>query len=537
MTQVDLPQLSLRRYVDLVKRRRWQVVPVSLLGLLVGGVVAFFIPRMYVAETVIVHSQLPGGTEDPEHPFRLIVETAKSSIPLYVEETLGELLWPEFAALDKFGQGQYARGVESRVTVLEQNGGDSTRSYATLRVFYRDRDGDRSAQLLNKLVQVWMARRTEEVRKPAREQSLEAKEKADRALDTVLRGRRVKAELERQYGIDPRFSIEDQKQEYSEQTKRHELERAALRDLESDYDKLLAAITKDEQDLAEMQARIVPQDQLWLEAGMADKKIAPLVQMALKSMLSYQTTFTRGSSNWWAAKRDYEAQVAYIKQLLPKVPVDKDGMVPNPAHALKLAKIQADQKKLAVLAAEIARKKQIWAKEAADLLKLKDGYRIYENKLAEIREAEESRDEARKTWLDAEKQDAALFHDLPVKQLRPALPPPTPTEPNIMVVALAGCVLGLFAAIGLILLFDFLQGSFKSLEDVERGLGVPVLGGVSHLETEMERVSAQRSRRRVSLVAAAALLMVTAIVTIFYLDPNRLPTVVRDVLRVLLLDT
>jgi hypothetical protein len=88
----------------------------------------------------------------------------------------------------------------------------------------------------------------------------------------------------------------------------------------------------------------------------------------------------------------------------------------------------------------------------------------------------------------------------------------------------------------LILLFDFLQGSFKSLEDVERGLGVPVLGGVSHLETEMERVVAQRSRRRVSLVAAAALLMVTAIVTIFYLDPNRLPTVVRDILRVLLLD-
>ena len=45
MTQVDMPQLSLSRYVDLVKRRRWQVVPVSLLGLLIGGLVAFFIPR------------------------------------------------------------------------------------------------------------------------------------------------------------------------------------------------------------------------------------------------------------------------------------------------------------------------------------------------------------------------------------------------------------------------------------------------------------------------------------------------------------
>ena len=47
---VELPQLSLQRYVDLVRRRRWQLVPVSLLGLLVGAVVAFLIPRYYVAE-------------------------------------------------------------------------------------------------------------------------------------------------------------------------------------------------------------------------------------------------------------------------------------------------------------------------------------------------------------------------------------------------------------------------------------------------------------------------------------------------------
>ena len=41
MTQVELPQLSLQRYVDLVRRRRWQLVPVSLLGLIIGGLIAF----------------------------------------------------------------------------------------------------------------------------------------------------------------------------------------------------------------------------------------------------------------------------------------------------------------------------------------------------------------------------------------------------------------------------------------------------------------------------------------------------------------
>ena len=29
MTQLDLPQISFARYVDLLKRRSWQVIPVS----------------------------------------------------------------------------------------------------------------------------------------------------------------------------------------------------------------------------------------------------------------------------------------------------------------------------------------------------------------------------------------------------------------------------------------------------------------------------------------------------------------------------
>ena len=53
MTQVDLPQMSLQRYVDLVRRRRWQLVPVSLFGLVIGGLIAFFIPRYFVARTLL----------------------------------------------------------------------------------------------------------------------------------------------------------------------------------------------------------------------------------------------------------------------------------------------------------------------------------------------------------------------------------------------------------------------------------------------------------------------------------------------------
>src|SRR5262245_41446554 len=97
MTQVELPQISVQRYLELLKRRRWQVVPVSLIGLMIGGLVAFFIPRYYVAETTLQHQQVPGQlpSRNVDDPFRSIVDTARLTIRLAVGETMKKLNWPD----------------------------------------------------------------------------------------------------------------------------------------------------------------------------------------------------------------------------------------------------------------------------------------------------------------------------------------------------------------------------------------------------------------------------------------------------------
>ncbi len=536
MTQIELPQLSLQRYVDLVRRRRWQVVPVSILGLIIGGLIAFFIPRMFVAETLLVHAQLPTGAEDAENPFKQIVDTAKSAIPLYVEDAVRDLNWPEFNALDEFERGQFARDVESRISVIDRNGGDSKRAYALLRVQYRDQDGQRSAELLNKLVQVWMARRTLELREPARQASSDATARAGRALKTLQQCRSDKQILEQQYGIDPSSSLDDQRLEYAKKLGQQKEDEMRLAGKQSQMQQLQARLASDEEALAELAPRVEPVDALWFEAAMKDPKIAPLAVGAAKTMLSFTNTYKPGTRLWYKAKRDYGQQVAFIKTLLPKVVVDDEGLVPNPEHAVLKLKILDLIKEAKVLAAEID---LLNSKADADLKRLRrlqEGYRFYDDKLRQIDEAQTARNLAVDDEVKARRIDAALTQDLPVKQVRKAVVPPVPTEPNIMLVATGGSLFGLLVAIGLILLFDFLQGSFKTEDDVERALGVPMLGGVSYLETDSEREHAVRSRRRISLVTAAALLMVTAIVVIFYLDPNRLPIVVRDVLSVLLID-
>ena len=58
MSELDIPQISIARYLELLKRRWWSVIPVTVIGLIVGGVAAFLVPRYYVAETdFIFHSR------------------------------------------------------------------------------------------------------------------------------------------------------------------------------------------------------------------------------------------------------------------------------------------------------------------------------------------------------------------------------------------------------------------------------------------------------------------------------------------------
>ena len=83
LEQLDLPQVSFARYLHLLKRKTWQVVFVSILGLLVGGLVAMLIPRYYVAHTVVqfIRPILDPKLGTPEDPMAQVVENALVTIP------------------------------------------------------------------------------------------------------------------------------------------------------------------------------------------------------------------------------------------------------------------------------------------------------------------------------------------------------------------------------------------------------------------------------------------------------------------------
>jgi len=534
MTSVDIPQISLQRYVDLLKRRRWQVIPVSLLGLLIGAVVAFFIPRYYVAMTLIEHQGLPGEeTRRDEDPFRSIVESSQLTIPLAVRDAMKELKWPEANATG-YELVENERAVQQRLDVRDHNVAQaSRREYAVIRVTYKDRDGQRSAEFANTLVNVWIKKRVRELREPAeadRERAAERMRRLQQQRDALTA---EKSAIELRYRIDPALpqallgSRRDQEQKAFEEQRR-------LRDL---AEQEVAALELVIADAREKLATVPPRVKDDPEQLLAEAKKTPLGQalsVQLAHWLSAMANHRPGTAGHKEAKNGVADTERRLQMLLGDRDVDADGFVPNHVY-----KEQSDA--IALIEAELRKKKAVLqamrdqvAAEDKRIVAAVEGYDRYYRTLTNLDALAKELAAASADFSAAEGLLATLGKKPPVRPLLEAQVPPRPTDPNILVVALLGSVLGLGLAIGLILLLDVVQGTFKTIDDVERALPVPVLGGMSHLETDAEREQAIRSRRRVSLAAAAFVFLCVAVVTIFYVDATRLPPVVRDLLALVL---
>jgi capsular polysaccharide biosynthesis protein len=531
---IELPQLSLQRYLDLVKRRRWQLVPVSLLGLIVGGLVAFFIPRYYVAETHLEHLAIPGELRsDIEDPFKDIVDNAQEAIPYAAREAMVALKWPEATASDPSTRTLVEKDVRSRIFVLDNNAGQRNRSYALLRVFYRDTDGQRAAALANAVAQAFIDQRVAGLRAGAEA----AYDRANReSLDWSRTYEQLllqKQQIEQRYRIEPDLDPVTQVRLRSEREAEHRAQQQRLQAARVDLALVGARVARTQEQLVALPERVAPDIVQLLAAAQKDPALAPLTQELVATRLAQQG-WTVGSPGWVALQRRLAKGEATLRTALVTEVADENGLVPNPALAPLRDQLAADEPVLAKLRLEVAELEGVIAAAQMRIEQAIEGHAAWTKKRSDLDDAEANRRRAAAARDAQQEILARLAQQPPIRVAQAASIPPHPTEPNIVVVALIGCVLGLGVAIGLILLLDFLQGSFKTLDDVERGLPVPVLGGIAWFETAEQRRAVSRGRIRAAVAAFAFVGLVVVVVTIYYWDPTRLPPVVRDLLAVLL---
>jgi polysaccharide chain length determinant protein (PEP-CTERM system associated) len=87
--------------------------------------------------------------------------------------------------------------------------------------------------------------------------------------------------------------------------------------------------------------------------------------------------------------------------------------------------------------------------------------------------------------------------------MEPAMLPLNPVKPNRFRLALLGCVMGAMLGLALVFMVEYLDHSLSTVEEVERYLGLPVLGTIPRMDLGIKR----GKKTRVAMIVALSMLM------------------------------
>lgn len=533
-TQLELPPISFARYLELLKRRRWQVIPMTLIGLMVGVVAAFLIPRYYVGSTTLVYHGLTLDKDSRTQADPLLgeVKNAELSIPAIVGEALEKLEWIGTDTSDPRRDAQ----IEAVTSRLEVNSfSDDDRGFTNIRINYRDIDGERAAAFANTLRDTWVDGIGARVRERARGELDGASNQVGilgSAVQSALTELRIHAA---EHGIDPRGDVG----RVSTEDWLHD----ELREERSDEADLLVQVETLDRNVEyltkALKDGIIPR---YKEQKVTISENAEL-QERLGPMLKHQQWLISALNGASPAHRNHELwrhQLAEVQAAIAELaPAGISGgeltqQVENPAWQLAQERLEERRGELdiAIFQLEAVQKRIVELEE--ELEAMPEIYKVFSDLQLKLQGLQRQLENATTKQSALNEKYRTALTGKPFRTMFRASVPPAPTDPNLTVVVLTGGFFGLGAAIGLVLLLDFMRSTFKTVDDVQYALSVPVLGVMAFLETSEERVRTHRQRRRVSIAAATFLVLSLSLVTVYYLDPARLPPLVRNALDMLL---
>lgn len=540
MTQLDVPTVSFAHYLDLFKRRTWHVVIVGGLGLLIGGLVAMMIPRYYVASTTVSFNRpvLDSKLGTPDDPMVRVVMEARHTVSRVVPEAVVALKWPEALSGNEEQQRNYIAGVRKRVFVVDVGTKNRNRQIAELEIRYYDVNGDRSANLANMLRDLWLDKYVVGLKRVA-EKELQAvmADKRKVLIDRAAAARLV-ANFEREHEMDPQNDLGTRDARRSESR------------LSKDIAQLKLLVDADDDSILDAESRRVANQTLLegtdrtLEVQGIDRFGDPVMMvqwMRIRQTIQRLTAIIRNVTEIHMSFKPAQAALIKAEADLREFEEGAGGAASsskrNPEYDRIERELRELKRSLALRKQQRTSRQTRLGRYATRLSKL-PGIHLDYNTLR--RKLEQLDDKDRMLGVEHNEKSRAMRLIRTIKPfdiLQEAIVPTRPTEPNPYLQALIGCLVGLAAAVGLVILIDFLQMTFKSIGDVESGLGLPVLGSLSYLETEAEIFETRDRRAKMAIFTVVVLVLSLTVVTIYYITPTQLPQFVVNILDALLGDS
>lgn len=256
-----------------------------------------------------------------------------------------------------------------------------------------------------------------------------------------------------------------------------------LSEFEAEERKILSSEEEIETKLNKIRAQLSNPDETVLAASIpaADPYVDALRRKILDLELKLATlrgTYTEESAPVIQLKEEIEAAKTQLNQELLKesTPEFSGGNPIYQSLVREKVMLEIEQEALKVRKQYVEKYIDDYRSQLADLAEKE---KEYDYLLRQIQAKENLY-----TLLQNRREEAAVVESLKeggittVKILDAATVPDEPVFPNFRMNIILGCVAGVVAGVGTASLFEYFDHSFKSVDDVQRSLGLPVLASI-----------------------------------------------------------
>jgi len=522
---------QLAEFLDVLRRRRWQVLLPAAFVLAFGLAFAVIVPKKYLVKTQVELRPVSVSVSSKDGANAAFQVRSRER----VREVVGNLKNQEYLALSPEQRHEWIADLQSSIKVSPLRSGDGETTFVNIE--YASVDRQWAVTFLKALRHHWC----EDVL--ARDRNKVREEKS--------------ALLEKQLAAERQLNAEEAT--LTELCRKHKIYRGDQRprpdgsiagdpslDLLSqnvaELDDIKSLLTQKRVEQAVLQARFdeMPAEiegptEVLSGAG-NDEEIAQLEREIVAKraeLLKYLPNHYRFAQlsrelEELTDRRDRTARILKRTDVIA-------SRQPNPERTplrkqiedleLEIQKLEARQRGLEQAISDSER-------HGAEMQSVWGDLRQLENKIAVLREAHK---QAELAFNEKSRQLAMVESPSgnPFVVTEDVIPPLHPTEPNPTMIVAFALVAGLAAGLALALGLEFSKSAFRSVHDVGRLLVVPVLGSVNTIQTERELRAASMRRLLIGLSSILLLASVGFVTWAWAASPELLSSGLRAKIELL----
>ncbi|HEV8111390.1 MAG TPA: hypothetical protein VGR31_01315 [Planctomycetota bacterium] len=494
---------QLQEFLDVLRRRVWQIAVPAAFVIVIGSCLAVIIPRKFLAKTQLELRQTASSTVSREGQNAKFQIKAPARVRKIIEE---ELRPPAYQALSETGRRDFLRDIDKNLDVKWETAGQQSSIFIT--ITFTDLDRIWAGQFLKALRDDWKDDVLDQDRRKLEDAKDRLGSERDKLAGQFEAEENKLSDLKKINGISAMQPIPGAATQHGEDPdyERLQANKTEVNRIDVDLAEKRGLIARLNKQLAETplkiaSERVTPGQTHALEIQQTETKIAELKQ----KILEYKPLNPR--------YRKIQSDIAALESKRESLDALITGaetstvLVENPARALLRLQIEDAESKAAALDARRAALATTITEEEKLVDTLHEAYR-------NVRLSEERIGRFKQDLLEAETRYQVKVQDAEIAKSKVSNPfaileeinvPNKATEPNPWIIVVFSIVAGLGLGVALAVLLEYTKSCFRSVYDISRVMAAPVLGNINTIVTHRE--NRQRFARRVLVGSASALVL------------------------------